>query len=387
MTPQKNQRNNQSKKLNDVSARLLNAFLRQKKQDDAAIQPYDEQILKLIDLLIATRDQWKTERNLRIAAEEQIERMERGRKNFENQMKTKDAKILKLQEVLLGRENCQRFLEEQVNELKQKLESIRPLIEKTLKNTPDYEEIMKLTRMIKPMQQMPLIRSSRHIKFSLLDENQIEPDNVSMVHTEEDAYFKHSGDLHQRSPSQEAGNSDRRVSSAKRARTSQFDTIEEEQENEDPRIRAPSVKRSREHSPITGNEVTTVTKITINPHQLTPTRGSVKLHRSKRRSVSASRVLDATLNSSRRQLIGQSPHFPSETNTSDIHRTPRTPTYNGNSWTRGRPFEDCTHRFEPFKKNRLLTVIMHITCGYCNLSLTSVEKKSSFMHRMPNDLS
>ncbi|KAI6213435.1 hypothetical protein M3Y94_00150000 [Aphelenchoides besseyi] len=376
MTPRTNQRNSQSKKLNDDSARVLTAFYRQKKQNDVAVQPYDEQILKLIDLLVATREQWKTERNLRIAAEEQVERMERGRTNLENQMKMKDTKILKLQEVVLGRENRQRFLEEQVDELKQKLESIRPLIEKTLKNTPDYDEMMKLTRMIKPSQPTPLIRRSRHIKFSLLDDNQTESDSASTANTEDEVHLRHNSNYHLRSPGHEPETSNQRVSSAKRTRTTRFDAIDEEQENEDPRIRAPSAKRSREQTPATESEVTTVTKITMNPYDLTPTRATVEVHRSKRRSVSASRVLEAMSSSARRHLIGQSPHFLSETSTSDFHRSPRTPTVIGKSWTRGRPFEDCTHRFESYKKSRLLTAIMQITCGYCNLSLTSVEKKA-----------
>ncbi|KAI6172958.1 hypothetical protein M3Y98_01030600 [Aphelenchoides besseyi] len=366
--------NGRTQKLTDDSARLLEAFHRQKKQNEVSVQPYDEQVLKLIDLLIATRVQWKTERNLRIAAEEQIERMERGRTNFEGQIKEKDAKILKLQEEVLGHVNRQKFLDEQVEELKQKLESIRPLIEKTLKNTPDYDAVMKLTRMSRPMPPIQEIRQTRRTA-----QRQEEPmeyiDDTSSLNTEEEVHLRYNR-TYRRSHSQEPESRHQRISHTKRTRTSRYDAIDEEQENEDPRIRAPSAKRSRDLKQMPEGEITTVTKIIMDPKGLTPTRASVEVRRSKKRSVSASRVLDDKPNSARRQLIGPSPHLLAGISTSDLRRTPRTPTGIGNSWTRGRPIEDCTHRFEPYKKNRLLTAIMQTTCGYCYLSLSSVEKKA-----------
>jgi hypothetical protein len=151
----------------------------------------------------------------------------------------------------------------------------------------------------------------------------------------------------------------------------------------EPPTNPPEAKRSR--SGRMGDavgQITTVTKITMDTSGQTPTRASVEVHRSKKRSVSASRLLDenVSLESFIKLLNPFSQHvdvlwlvlrvcstrlaiviceFITQKKLTKRFSRRKTPTALGSTWTRGRPIAECGHKFvQEFK--------FFASCAACN---------------------
>ncbi|KAI6226453.1 hypothetical protein M3Y99_01296000 [Aphelenchoides fujianensis] len=159
-------------------------------------------------------------------------------------------------------------------------------------------------------------------------------------------------------------------SQTKRPRNSPSGSNERQTENADPRILPPSAKRLREEEEDGGMAnlstelISTVSTTAIRGR--TPSRIAGRAA-GKKRSLSASRVLDEKPNNVRRQLLPRSPYLCGIHN-NDIRKTP---TAGPSSWTGGRPIESCAHSFVPLKGSRFFSLIGRTPCSYCNLSISN----------------
>ncbi|KAI6240729.1 hypothetical protein M3Y99_00443600 [Aphelenchoides fujianensis] len=337
--------------LTEESARTLAAYHRLKQQWETN-RANEGEILKLIDVADEARMKWKAAEIRRAAAEEQNGRLERARTNLEREIKAKEADFLSLQEESLGLRNKLLAYEQILADYEARMAGLRTIAEENLKNTAGYDKMMKLSRVSRPLPP---------ISEATLSGHETPMDTEGTADDDEKVQLRYAR-KYRRSQSQEPGN--RRTSHSKRPRASRHDAINEERENADPRVAPPSAKRSRE----AGREITVDATITLDEEGRTPTRASVEVRRHKKRSVSASRILDDKPSTARRQLQPRSPRLVSVVSSSDLRRTP---TAFGSSWTAGRPIASCEHAFVPQKSSRLFSMLLTNSCACCNGAISS----------------
>ncbi|KAI6190967.1 hypothetical protein M3Y97_00176100 [Aphelenchoides bicaudatus] len=171
---------------------------------------------------------------------------------------------------------------------------------------------------------------------------------------------------YRRSQSVEPAARKSRTTNSKRIRASQFNYIdEEESENNENNPHNGEPKNKRSKSGRMDEMITTVTTITMDVSGRQPTRGSIEVRKSgsKKRSVSASRILDD--NSARRQLIPRPGRIINAPSSVDLRH--KTPTALGGSWTHGNAISECRHRFNDYR-----TLLG--SCGVCNRQITIMGK-------------
>jgi len=329
--------------LGDDSKRVLIAYHKLQMKRDQLIDPAATAILPLLDLLDDVRLKWKHAEDCRRAAEERVERLEQTKITLTQQLKERRE----LEHDAIGQistlKSEKKDLQTALKECERRLNAVKAMIHKNLDDTIEYDRLMEAGETRKS-------RTSRTVNESAMETSEADKsgDEVRLRYNRG----------YRRSRSVSTDQRQSKNGNAKRVRTSRFEFIDEEPEEANENV--PPPKRSRDMNPIT-----TVTTITLDASGQTPTRASVEVHRSKKRSVSASRVLEQSA-SARRRIVARSPRIiGTATSHSDL-RT-KTPSGIGSSWTKGRPIVECTHKFIPYRK-----VIGY--CTVCNRQITFMGK-------------